>query len=74
MMSLVALFGIWYCWKTLNESVVHQVGFIMFQLTMQNLLNIEQFFTQISFKSKLKVTGEFGHTLDILGKPSIIKI
>jgi hypothetical protein len=32
---------------------------------LEKLLNIEQFFHQKSFKSKLKITEEFGHTLGI---------
>jgi hypothetical protein len=35
---------------------------------MEKLLNIEQFFAQNSFESKLKIIGEFGYTFGILGK------
>ncbi len=35
---------------------------------MEKLLNIELFFTENSFKSKLKNIGQFGHILDLLGK------
>ncbi len=35
---------------------MHQVGFIIFQITMEKLLNVEQFFfIKNSFKSKLKI-------------------
>jgi hypothetical protein len=30
---------------------------------------LNNFFTEILFKSKLKIIGEFRHTLDIVGKP-----
>jgi hypothetical protein len=43
----------------------------MFQPTVEKLLNFETIFTENSFKSKLKITGEFGCTLSIVGKPSI---
>ncbi len=33
------------------------------------VLNIESFFTENSIKSKLKIKGEFGPTLGIVGKP-----
>jgi hypothetical protein len=32
------------------------------------VLNIESFFTENSIKSKLKIIGEFGRTLGIVGK------
>jgi hypothetical protein len=33
------------------------------------LLNIEPIFMEKLFKSKLKNIGQFGHALDIVGKP-----
>jgi hypothetical protein len=36
---------------------------------VEKLLNIEQFFSENSVKSKLKIMGEFGCTLGIVGKP-----
>jgi hypothetical protein len=33
------------------------------------LLNIECFFNESSFKRKLKIIGKLGHALDIVGKP-----
>jgi hypothetical protein len=47
----------------------HQVGFIMFRLTMKKLLNVEQKFTENLFESKLKIIREFGHTLDMFKSP-----
>jgi hypothetical protein len=41
---------------------------------MEKLLNIEQFFTTNSFKSKLRIIGEFGHTLGIIGNSSVSRI
>jgi hypothetical protein len=38
---------------------------------VEKLLNIEYFFTENSFKSKLKNIGQFGHTLDFVGKTFI---
>ncbi len=46
----------------------------MFQSTMEKLLNTEIFSIENSFKSKLKIIGEFGRALDIVGKPSMIRI
>ncbi len=43
---------------------MHHVGFKMLQPGEV----IEQFFHKKSFKSKLKITEEFGHTLCIGGK------
>jgi hypothetical protein len=34
---------------------------------VEKLLNIEQFFFDSSFKSKLKNIREYGHALDIVG-------
>jgi hypothetical protein len=53
---------------------VHGVGFIMFQPKVEKLLNIEYFFIDNSFKSKLKTIGEFGHTFGIFWKPSVSRI
>jgi hypothetical protein len=41
---------------------------------VEKLFNVEYFFMKKSFKSKLKIIGEFGHTLDIVGKPLVNKI
>jgi hypothetical protein len=41
---------------------------------MENLFNVEQIFHENSFKSKLKIIEEFGHTLDIVGKPFVNRI
>jgi hypothetical protein len=42
---------------------------------VEKLLNIEYLkFTKKSFKSKLKIIREFGHTLDIVVKPSMSRI
>ncbi len=46
---------------------MHGVAFIMFHVTMEKLLNIEQVYPLHSFKSKLKIIGEFGHLLGIVG-------
>jgi len=46
---------------------VHGVAFIMFHGTMEKLLNIEQVYPLNSFKSKLKIIGQFGHLLGIVG-------
>jgi len=35
------------------------------------VIEYQTIFTENSFKSKLKITGEFGCTLSIVGKPSI---
>jgi len=35
------------------------------------VMNIESFFTEISFKLKLKNIGQCGHTLDFVGKTFI---
>jgi hypothetical protein len=41
----------------------------MFQAIVEKLLNIEHFFAiENSFKSKLKINGELGHILGIVGK------
>jgi hypothetical protein len=39
---------------------------------VKKLLNIKQIFIENSFKSK-KIIAEFGHTLDIAGKPLMNK-
>jgi hypothetical protein len=39
----------------------------MIQLVVEKLLNIEQFFFDSSFKSKLENLREYGHALDIVG-------
>jgi hypothetical protein len=36
---------------------------------VEKLLNIEQFFIEYYCKSKLKIIGEFGHALGIIGNP-----
>jgi hypothetical protein len=42
---------------------------------VKKLLNIEQiFFLKNGFKSKLKIIGEFGHILGIIGKPWVRRI
>jgi hypothetical protein len=41
---------------------------------MKKLLNIEQIFTKKSFKSKLKITKEFGYTLGSIEKPLVNRI
>jgi len=43
---------------------------------VEKLLNIEQFFIENSFKSKLKFLGEFRHNfqLGIVGKPLMDRI
>ncbi len=54
---------------------VRWVGLIMFSHMVEKLLNIEYLkFTKKSFKSKLKIIREFGHTLDIVVKPSMSRI
>ncbi len=56
---------------------VHWVGFVMFQPTLEKLLNIEPFFKKIlkkSYKSKLNITWEFGHGLGIPVKPTMSRI
>jgi len=53
---------------------VHQVGFIMFQLIVEKLLNIEQIFTKNPFKSKLKIIREFGCHLGSVGKLLVSRI
>jgi hypothetical protein len=35
---------------------------------------LENFFNAKSFKSELKIIGEIGHTLSIVGKQSLISI
>jgi len=40
----------------------------------KKLLTIEQFISENAFKSKLKIVGEFGHTLGIVGKPLASRI
>jgi hypothetical protein len=49
---------------------VHGVAFIMFHVTMEKLLDIEQVYPLNSFKSKLKIIGEFGHLLCVVGNPN----
>jgi hypothetical protein len=61
-MALLALVG------------VHEVSFILFLIMVEKLLNIEQFFIEKSFKSKLKFLAEFGHFLGIVGKPLMNRI
>jgi hypothetical protein len=61
-MALLALVG------------VHEVSFIVFLIMVEKLLNIEQFFIENLFKSKLKFLGEFGHFLGIVGKPLMNRI
>jgi hypothetical protein len=46
----------------------------MFQPTVEKLLIIEQNFNENLFKSKQKIIGEFGYTLDIVGKFIVSKI
>jgi hypothetical protein len=46
----------------------------MFQPTVKKLLNIENKFTEILFKSKLKIIREFGCVVGIVGKPSVSRI
>jgi hypothetical protein len=42
---------------------------------VKKLLNIEHFFSsENAFKSKLKIVGEIGHTLGIVGKPLASRI
>jgi hypothetical protein len=42
---------------------------------MKKLLNTEQFcFSKNALKSKLKIAGEFGHNLGIIGKPLVSRI
>ncbi len=53
---------------------MHQDGFIMSQFMVEKLLNIDQFFTENSFKLKLKIIEEFGHAFGIVGKPSMSRI
>jgi hypothetical protein len=53
---------------------VHQVDFIMFQPTLEKLLNIEQIFTKFSFKSKQKNLGKFLRTFYIVGTPLLDRI
>jgi hypothetical protein len=60
--------------ESLPLTGLHQVGFIMFRPPGQKLLNIEQLFHWNLFKSKLKIIGEFGCVLRILGKRSLSKI
>ncbi len=55
-------------------SRVHQDGFIMSQFMVEKLLNIDQFFTENSFKLKLKIIEEFGHAFGTVGKPSMSRI
>ncbi len=43
----------------------------MFQPMAKKLLNIDFFFIENSFKSKLKFMGKFGHRFGIVGKPSV---
>jgi hypothetical protein len=50
---------------------VHGVAFIMFHVTMEKLLNIEQVYPLNSFKSKLKIIGQFGHLLGIVENPRL---
>jgi hypothetical protein len=40
----------------------------MFQPTTKKLMNIEHFFIEKSFISKLKVVKEFGHAFHLVGK------
>ncbi len=53
---------------------VHRVGFIVFWLIMEKLLNIEYFIIINSFKWELKATGEFGCIPGAIGKPLVSKI
>jgi hypothetical protein len=41
---------------------------------MGKLLNIEQFFHENSFKSKVKTTREFGYNFGIVRKPLMSRI
>jgi len=41
---------------------------------MGKLLNIEQFFHENLFKSKVKITREFGYNFGIVGKPLMNRI
>jgi hypothetical protein len=38
---------------------------------VEKLLNVEHFFVTYLFKSKVKIIGEFGCTLGIVGKLSV---
>jgi hypothetical protein len=46
----------------------------MLQPLEKKLLNIEQFFIDNSFKSRIKNLGKFGHAFDITEKPLVNKI
>jgi hypothetical protein len=46
----------------------------MFQLSTYVVEVTEFLFIENSFKLKLKIIGEFGHTLGIAGKPSLRKL
>jgi hypothetical protein len=41
----------------------------MFQPMVEKLLHIEQFFEWKFIEIKTKITREFGHVFDIIGKP-----
>jgi len=44
---------------------VHRVGFEMFKVMVEKLLNIEQIFTENLLKSKLKMIEELGNNVGI---------
>jgi hypothetical protein len=46
----------------------------MFFTYCGEVLNIESFFAENSIKSKLKIVGEFGPTLGIFMKSSVMRI
>ncbi len=48
---------------------VHWGGLVMFRLTMQELLNIEQFFQRKFNKIEIKYIRKLGQVLHILGSP-----
>jgi len=53
---------------------VQQLGFKIFWPMVEELLNIEHFFTKNSFKSKLKYIVEFVGIFDIFGRPLVSRM
>jgi hypothetical protein len=64
----------WYHWKNLWRTQVHQDGSIMFLTYGGKIVEYWTIFHEISSKSKVKIIGEFGCTLDIVRKPSMSMI
>jgi hypothetical protein len=64
----------WYHWKNLWWTWVHQDGSIMFLTYGGKIVEYWTKFHENSSKSKVKIIGEFGCTLDIVRKLSMSMI